>query len=150
MAFWVVIEIVLFFIPRGEASLSWLYLIAPLAGVGVAVGYLVPWSMLPDVIELDELETGQRREGLFYGFFVLLQKLGVSIGIACSNFALGAAGYNADLAQQPEAVLLTLRTFVSLVPAAILLLSFLVVRAYPITRAKHEEMLIQLAQRKKA
>ena len=147
MAFWVLVEIALFFIPRGEASINLLYIIAPLAGVGVAVGYLIPWSMLPDVIELDELETGQRREGTFYGFFVLLQKLGISIGIAFSNFALAAAGYNAELAAQPDSVLTTLRVFISLVPAVILLLSFLVVRVYPITRAKHAEIRAQLAAR---
>jgi GPH family glycoside/pentoside/hexuronide:cation symporter len=148
MGFWILVEIAIFFIPRG--NITPLYFLAPLAGVGVAVGYLVPWSMLPDVIELDELETGQRREGIFYGFFVLLQKLGISLGIALSNFALAGAGYNADLAQQPEGVLTTLRIFVSFIPAVILLFSFLVVRAYPITRAKHAEMLVKLAERKAA
>ncbi len=146
MGFWILVEIAIFFIPRG--NITPLYVLAPLAGVGVAVGYLIPWSMLPDVIELDELETGQRREGLFYGFFVLLQKLGISLGIAMSNFALAAAGFNADLPAQPESVLTTLRIFVSFVPAAILLLSFLVVRAYPITRARHAEIRAQLAARK--
>ncbi len=81
-------------------------------------------------------------------FFVLLQKLGISLGIAMSNFALAAAGFNADLPAQPESVLTTLRIFVSFVPAAILLLSFLVVRAYPITRARHAEIRAQLAARK--
>ena len=57
---------------------------------GVSIGYLIPWSMLPDVIELDELETGQRREGIFYGFFVFMQKLGLSLGIAISNYVLSS------------------------------------------------------------
>ncbi|WP_338460804.1 MFS transporter [Synechococcus elongatus] len=35
--------------------------------------YLIPWSMLPDVIEWDELQTGQRREGIYYGFMVFLR-----------------------------------------------------------------------------
>jgi GPH family glycoside/pentoside/hexuronide:cation symporter len=148
MLFWVVVEVALFFVPRG--NLTPLYFIAPLAGVGVAVGYLVPWSMLPDVIELDELQTGQRREGIFYGFFVFLQKLGISLGIALSNLALGQAGFNADLAQQPEAVVQTLRVFVSLVPAVILLLSFIPVRLYPITRARHAAIMIELEKRKRS
>jgi GPH family glycoside/pentoside/hexuronide:cation symporter len=104
--------------------------------------------MLPDVIELDELKTGYRREGIFYGFFVLLQKMGISLGIAFSNFALGAAGYNADLPAQPESVLLTLRLFISIIPAVVLLLSFLVVHRYPITRERHAEIRAQLAARR--
>jgi GPH family glycoside/pentoside/hexuronide:cation symporter len=114
----------------------------------------VPWSMLPDVIELDELETGQRREGLFYGFFVFLQKLGISVGLAFSNFALEATGYiNQTPGQpapvQPEGVLTALRLFVGPLPALLLLASFVVVRAYPITRAKHAQMRAELDRRKR-
>ncbi|MBA3530759.1 MAG: MFS transporter [Ardenticatenales bacterium] len=148
MTFWILVEIALFFLPRGEGGLTWLYVLAPLAGVGVAIGFLIPWSMLPDVIELDELETGQRREGIYYGFFVFLQKLGVALGIAFSSAMLGYVGYNVDLAQQPDAVLTTLRFFVSLAPAVILLISFVPVALYPITQARHSEILAELAKRR--
>jgi GPH family glycoside/pentoside/hexuronide:cation symporter len=147
MTFWVLVSLGLYFVPRG--NITPLYVLAPLAGVGVAVGYLIPWSMLPDVIELDELETGHRREGIFYGFFVFLQKLGISLGIALSNLAIGAAGFKADLAQQPEAVLTTLQWFVSLLPAIVLLISFIPVWLYPINKKRHAEIMAQLEARKK-
>jgi GPH family glycoside/pentoside/hexuronide:cation symporter len=151
MAFWIVVCIVLFFVLEGQITL--LYVLGILAGGGVSISYLIPWSMLPDVVELDELETGQRREGIFYGFFVFLQKLGISLGMALSNAILEATGYinhvpGEPVPTQPQAVLLALRAFVSLVPVVILLLSFIAVRAYPITREKHAEMRAQLAQRK--
>jgi len=41
-------------------------------GPGNSVAYLIPWSMLPDVVDVDELNTGLRREGIYYGFFVFL------------------------------------------------------------------------------
>jgi len=152
MSFWIAVEIVLFFVQPGQFTL--LLVLAVLAGVGVSVGYLIPWSMLPDVVELDELETGQRREGIYYGFFVFLQKLGISLGLALSNFILEATGYiNAEnlsaLPEQPTAVLTALRIFVSLVPAVILLISFPIVYRYPITREKHAEIRATLAARKK-
>ena len=151
MSFWIAVEIAIFFVQPGQFNL--VLGLAVLAGVGVSVGYLIPWSMLPDVVELDELETGQRREGIYYGFFVFLQKLGISLGLALSNFALEAAGYiNAEdltnLPQQPTAVLTALRIFVSFVPAVILLLSFPIVRRYPITREKHAEILAAIAAKK--
>ncbi|MFZ1396625.1 MAG: MFS transporter [Candidatus Promineifilaceae bacterium] len=153
MSFWIFVEIAIFFVQPGQFNL--VLGLAVLAGVGVSVGYLIPWSMLPDVVELDELETGQRREGIYYGFFVFLQKLGISLGLALSNFALEAAGYiNAEdlsnLPEQPTAVLTALRIFVSFVPAVILLLSFPIVRRYPITREKHAEILAAIAAKKQA
>ncbi|MBL8046355.1 MAG: MFS transporter, partial [Anaerolineales bacterium] len=69
-AVFVVVLIGLYFVQPGQTTL--LTVLAIVAGVGVAVCYLIPWSMLPDVVELDELETGQRREGVYYGFFVFL------------------------------------------------------------------------------
>jgi GPH family glycoside/pentoside/hexuronide:cation symporter len=154
MGFWVLVSIALFFVQPGQIVI--LLVLAVLAAVGVSVGYLVPWSMLPDVVEYDELETGQRREGIFYGFFYFLQKLGLSLGLAASNLVLEATGYikpaveGGPLPPQPDAVYFALRAFVSLVPAAILLISFLAVRAYPITREKHTEMLNELAKRRAA
>jgi glycoside/pentoside/hexuronide:cation symporter, GPH family len=151
MSFWIVVEIVLFFVQPGQMGL--LFVLAILAGGGVSIGYLIPWSMIPDVIEMDELETGQRREGVFYGFFVFLQKLGISLGLAISNFILEASGYvnqvpGGPIPSQPSAVLLALRAFVSLAPAVILMASFLAVRAYPISREKHAAMRAELARRK--
>ncbi|MEJ2748151.1 MAG: MFS transporter [Anaerolineae bacterium] len=153
MTFWVVVEIALFFVQPGQVTL--LFVLAFLAGGGVSIGYLVPWSMLPDVIELDELETGQRREGVYYGFFVFLQKLGISIGLAISNFALEATGYinqevGGPIPVQPDGVKLALRVFVSLVPAVVLLLSFPVVKSFPIDRERHAAIKAELEKRQVA
>ncbi|HSH04109.1 MAG TPA: MFS transporter [Anaerolineae bacterium] len=150
MSIWIVVCIAIFFVQPGQFTL--VYILAGLAGIGVSIGYLIPWSMLPDVIELDELETGQRREGIFYGFFVFLQKLGISLGLAFSNIALDFAGYiNPDeigvIVDQPDNVSFVLRLFVSLVPAVILALSIPVVYNYPITQERHQEIQAQLENR---
>ncbi|MFQ5398589.1 MAG: MFS transporter [Anaerolineae bacterium] len=152
-SFWIAVSIALFFVPAGQIPL--LFVLGPLASVGVSVCYLVPWSLLPDVVEFDELQTGQRREGIYYGFFVFLQKLGMSLGMAASNLILDAAGYvkpafaGAALAPaQPDAVLTALRTFVSLVPAGILMVSFIFVYKYPITRARFSEIQTELTRRR--
>jgi len=47
-------QVGLMYVPRGDGSF------------GVSTAYLIPWSMMPDVIELDELTTGQRREGFLW------------------------------------------------------------------------------------
>ncbi|MBL8056376.1 MAG: MFS transporter, partial [Anaerolineales bacterium] len=149
-AVFVVVLLGLFFVQRGQTTL--LFIVAVVAGVGVAVCYLVPWSMLPDVVEWDELQTGQRREGLFAGFFVLLQKLGLAVGLGVSGWVLDLAGYvrgvpGQAVPPQPESVLLALRILVGPAGAAILVLSFVAAYLYPITRAKHAEIRAQLKAR---
>ncbi len=49
----------LFFVPQNVVTPY--HFIAFFVGIGTSVAYLIPWSMLPDVIEYDELQTGQRR-----------------------------------------------------------------------------------------
>jgi GPH family glycoside/pentoside/hexuronide:cation symporter len=132
------------------------YLVIPLAilaGAGVAVAYLVPWAMLPDVMELDELQTGQRREGVYYGFMVFLQKAGIGLAIWLLGIALASAGYLApsDTVQtpvQPESALRAIRLFIGPVPAAILACSLILAYFYPITRAAHRRTLDALAERR--
>ena len=133
----------LFFVPRDAVTPY--YFAAIFIGVGAAVAYLIPYSMLPDVVEHDELRTGQRREGIFYAMFTLLQKAGPALGIAVSSFALEAAGYinpavPGELVEQPESILTTLRVFVSFVPVGLLLLSLPLVFLYPITRGRFDEI----------
>jgi GPH family glycoside/pentoside/hexuronide:cation symporter len=148
--FFVVALMGLFFLQPGQVTET--FLLAAMAGIGISVGYLVPWSMVPDVVELDELQTGRRREGVFYGFFVFLQKMGLALGLFVSGWALDLTGYiNATPGQpdpvQPASALLAMRVLIGPVSAVILLLSFLAVRAYPITRAKHAEIRAELAKR---
>jgi len=150
---WTVVLIGLFFVQPGQTTL--LYGITFFAGAGTSVVYLVPWSMLPDTIEHNELMTGERQEGLFYGLFVFLQKLGLSAGLGLSGFALQMAGYRSPgveagaiaAAVQPDSVLLTLRLFVSFIPAAILVLSIPLALSYPIDKRRHAEIRAEIAAR---
>jgi GPH family glycoside/pentoside/hexuronide:cation symporter len=148
---WLVVQLGLYFIRPDQDA--WVLPLAALAGAGVAVAYLVPWAMLPDVIDLDELETGQRREGVFYGFMVLLQKAGIAVAIYLVGRALATAGYvtptdAVPVPVQPESALQAIRFFIGPVPAAILAGSLLLALLYPITRARHRQILDSLAVRR--
>ncbi|MEO1635022.1 MAG: MFS transporter, partial [Cyanobacteria bacterium J06631_9] len=56
---WILVQVALFFLQPGQQGI--LFGLCAIAGFGVATAYVVPWSILPDVIELDELKTGKRR-----------------------------------------------------------------------------------------
>lgn len=150
---WLIVQLGLYFIRPDQDAL--VLPLAALAGAGVAVAYLVPWAMLPDVVDLDELETGQRREGVFYGFMVLLQKAGIAIAIYLVGRALATAGYvtptdAVPVPTQPESALQAIRFFIGPAPAAILAGSLLLALLYPITRTRHRQILDSLAARRAA
>ncbi len=148
---WIIAQIGLFLIQPGQTT--FLYIMAILAGFGVSVAYLIPWSMIPDVIDLDELNTGKRREGIFYGFMVLLQKVGLALGLFLVGIALDASGFIRTVAGeappiQPSSALLTIRLVVAPLPAIILVIGIILAYFYPITREYHTQIRLKLAQRK--
>lgn len=144
---WLIVQIGLFFLQPGQTS--FLYFLCVVASFGVATAYVVPWAMLPDVIELDELQTGQRREGIFYAFMTLLQKIGLAVGLFLVGAALQWSGFVAEAETQPESALLAIRTFMGPVPLVLLVGGLGLCYLYPITRTVHEEILLKLAEQRR-
>ncbi|MBF2047874.1 MFS transporter [Leptolyngbya sp. NK1-12] len=150
MVLWIIAQAGLFFLQPNQSGL--VYPLAIMAGIGVSTAYLIPWSMIPDVIELDELNTGQRREGIFYGFMVLLQKLGLALGLFIVGQALDQAGFIESVAGQPtpvqpESALLAIRLAIGPVPTVALIIGLFLAYFYPITREVHAEILLKLRER---
>ncbi|HAC63849.1 MAG TPA: MFS transporter [Cyanothece sp. UBA12306] len=150
MGFWIIAQIGLFLLQPGQITL--MFVLAIMAGFGVSVAYLIPWSMVPDVIELDELETGQRREGIFYAFMVLLQKFGLALGLFLVGIVLQTAGFiervpGSAIPVQPESALLAIRLAVGPLPAIILIVGLVLAYFYPITREVHAEIRLKLQEK---
>jgi glycoside/pentoside/hexuronide:cation symporter, GPH family len=146
MGIWVVGQVGLFLLQPGQMNL--MYFVGALAGFGVSTAYLIPWSMLPDVIDLDELNTGKRREGFFYAFMVLLQKIGLAAGLFAVGQSLEQAGYNGAVEIQTPAAIEAIRWSIGPLPTVFLILGVVLAYFYPITQAYHEEILLKLADRK--
>lgn len=150
---WIVAQMALYFLAPEQSNL--LIPLAIFSGAGVATAYLIPWSMMPDVIEYDEWETGERREGIFYGFMVFLQKIGIALAIWFVGVALGWAGYitptdAVPTPAQSQQALDAIRLFVGPVPAIILFVSLFIAWFYPISRRAHAEMREALDARRSA
>lgn len=122
----------------------WMYTLGVLAGVGVATLYMVPFAMLPDVVDLDELETGLRREGLYFSAVVFLQKLGLALALFASGQLLDWTGYVANAATQPTQALWAIRLVIGPLPALLLLGSLWFAYQYPISRERHQQILAAL------
>ena len=126
------------------------YLLAALSGAGIACAYVLPWSMIPDVVEFDQLQTGERREGSYYAFASFFQKLAAGVAIWAMGQALAFADYinpsAADpLPVQPLEAVQVIRLFMGPVPALLLIAAVLFAWRYPLTREKHRQICDQLA-----
>lgn len=132
-----------------------MYVLAVMVGMGLSTAYLVPWSMLPDVVDLDELNTGQRREGIFYGFVVQLQNIGVAIALFIIGKLLDWAGFipsssGQAVPVQPDSALFAIRLLMGLLPALVLVGGLVCAYFYPITRVRHGEILLRLLEIRKS
>jgi GPH family glycoside/pentoside/hexuronide:cation symporter len=149
-ATWIVILLGIFGLNPGQVSLA--YVLAALSGFGIATAYVIPWAMVPDIIEYDELRTGQRREGSYYAFASFFQKLATGAAIWAMGQALAWAGYitppsgGPSPIQPPQAVQ-AIRFFAGPVPAVLLGLGIVCAWFYPITRESHLALREELAGR---
>ena len=134
------------FAPVGALGPTLLGLTA-LAGIGLAAVMMLPWAMLPDVVEFDALAVGRRREGLLYALFTFGQKVAGSLGVFANALVAAAFGYVQGSALQSEATVVGLRAMTGPVAAGVFVAAALLVWTYPITRATHAAARAELAAR---
>lgn len=144
---WVVVLLGISALGPGQVALA--YVLAALSGFGIATAYVIPWAMVPDVIEVDEAETGQRREGSYYAFASFFQKLATGAALWAMGQALAWTGYLTPTAAQPapvqgEAVVSAIRLFTGPIPAVLLALAIAFAWRYPISRERHAALLRQI------
>jgi len=94
---------------------AWIFVGAAIGGIGYAAADMIPWSMLGEVVDEDELRSGHRREGLYFGLFTFLRKLGGAAAVALGLFVLELSGYVANQAQS-QTTLTTIRVLTAVVP----------------------------------
>jgi GPH family glycoside/pentoside/hexuronide:cation symporter len=147
-ASWAAIMLVILLVPEGAVTPT--YVIAALTGFGVSSAHLLPNAMSTDVLEVDELASGKRQEGIYAGFSVFARKLSTALVLALVGPVLSWSGYVEGADVQALAVLTAIRVLIALVPAILLVLACIVAWNYPLTRQRHAEISHELARRRSA
>lgn len=147
IGFWCLILLSIAALDRESVSIA--YVLAFFCGPGIATALVIPWSMVPDVIEDDQQRTGARREGAFYSLVAFFQKLATGMALWAIGQALAINGYVTPTEQipvpdQPESVLTAMRLIVGPASVILLALSLPVAWKYPISRQSHRELIGQL------
>jgi GPH family glycoside/pentoside/hexuronide:cation symporter len=147
IAFWAVVQMILITLNAGTAL--WLILaMCVLAGVGVGAAHVLPWSIIPDAIEWDEWQTGERHEGMFYSLITLAKKWASSIAVPLAVLVLGFTGYDSSLPTQPTSAITGIRIVTGPIPAALLLGGLILAVLYPLGKEKFDQVKAELKVRR--
>jgi GPH family glycoside/pentoside/hexuronide:cation symporter len=143
---WWAISLVVILLAQPEWPRFILLTLVPISAIGYAMVDLMPWSMLGEVVDEDDLQTGERREGVYYGFFMFLRKLAGTVAVALAMALLGWLGFDRQ-SEQNDSVLMAIRLLTSVGPAVFLLFSVWISRGYGLSREAHAEILTRLEAR---
>ncbi len=120
---------------------------AVLAGFGTGGLFTLPLSMIADVIDLDELNTGKRAEGSYYGCLTLFYKFSQSITLLLIGFILDLVKFDASLPLQAESTVIILGLMLSIGSGLSFIASFLSISGYNLNRLRVEDIQRKINER---
>ncbi len=132
----------LFFV--GEGDLRWMQMVVTLTGAASACGTVLGSSILADVIDADELATGERKEGAYYSAYTFLFKSSSGVMAMITGLALAWVGYEANAPHQTEATLLAIRSLNGLVPLVSFAIGAFILAGFGLTEEAHAAIREQL------
>ena len=121
--------------------------------VFIGAGYAGLWLMLPsmqgEVVDYDELHTGERREGSFASIYSWVLKLSFVVGFLISGPLLEITGFDANKGyDQAEGVYTNMRIGFLAIPLVSLTIALFILALYPITAKKAREIREKLEARR--
>jgi Na+/melibiose symporter-like transporter len=110
------------------------------------------YAIFPDIPDVDELVTGERREGIYSALVTLIRKMSSAVAIFFVGLSIDRAGYVAPveevvngattLVEQPQsdAFITVLRVIFAVLPVVLLIISIYFARKYPLSPQVHERL----------
>jgi len=135
------VSFLLYFVGPGLSTYFFVLLVFGGASFGGSLALM--HSIQADIIDYDELKTGKRREGSYFGLWEFVNKLTIAITFYIVLQTMEWSGYIPNV-QQTDEVVFTLKALFAFVPTCTCIVAILVFRKYPITKEKHQEILQQL------
>lgn len=129
----------------GEKSPFWLLIfISILNGIGGSASSFVPWTLLPDLPDSDEMITGGYNSGIYAGVSTFVRKFTSGFAIFIVGLLLDAFGYaESDAGKtvtQTAGALLGVRVLFCLVPIVLTIITILLAMRYTLTKQNFAKM----------
>jgi GPH family glycoside/pentoside/hexuronide:cation symporter len=116
------------------------------AGTGFGLLYAMPYAIVADAIEYDYLNTGERREGAFFGIWTWGLKIGQALAIFLMGVVLEGMGYVPNVMPQSPSSQLAICLFLGPISAGLFLLAAVFLYFYPITEKRYKEIQAGIAE----
>jgi len=124
------------FVPEYPWAQVWLsILIYP----GIILTWTLVPSMIADICDLDELNNGTRREGMYGATFGWLLKLGCTLSVALSGWLINVVGVIDSAEQQTPEAIFGMRVLFAVLPTVLVMVAGVFILKYPISEADAEE-----------
>jgi glycoside/pentoside/hexuronide:cation symporter, GPH family len=134
-------SILLFFFFGEFLGVIFSFIVMCLSGIGFATQYVMPYALVPDIIEYNFSVTGERNEGSFYGLWTFLSKAGQAAALVLSGFILTITGYSAELPYQSVVSKFGIKILCGPLPVFFFIAGVIVLSFYPINREFYEKVL---------
>jgi glycoside/pentoside/hexuronide:cation symporter, GPH family len=133
-----------------DPDMPWLMLVpAPFLAFGLGSLFTLMPSMISDVVDVDELATFQRREGMYGAVFWWVVKLGMAAALAGGGFLLNATGFDVALeGNQTESTITLMRLFDAFLPFITSGIALLAMAGFSITEERAHEIRLVLERRR--
>jgi GPH family glycoside/pentoside/hexuronide:cation symporter len=126
-----------------------LLIAAPFIAFGLGSLFTLVSSMVADVCDLDETQTGTRREGMFSAVYWWMVKLGLAVSSLLSGILLNATGFNIALgANQTPQALLYMRLFDICIPIVTSLVAIFIIMTFDISEHRAYDIRQQAEERR--
>ena len=114
----------------------WFLPFSILSGFGMGGLFALPLSMVADTIDVEELASGERKEGLYYGCLTLCYKLSQSVAIFILGIFLDLVKFDSSLAVQPSGTVFALGMILAVGCILSILTAILFYAKYSLNRNK--------------
>ncbi len=122
---------------------------APLLAFGLGGLFTLIPSMVADVVDVDELKTHERREGMYSAIFWWVVKMGMAAALAGGGFLLNATGFDVALGMnQAASTIFLMRLCDAGIPMVASAIAIWAVAKFPITEEKAREVRLELERRR--
>lgn len=126
--------------------------ISVLNGIGGSASSFVPWTILPDLPESDEMITGRKNAGIFAGTSTFVRKFTSGFAIFAVGVVLDLFGYvestaGANITQTATAIL-GVRVVFSVIPIILTIITMCLCARYTLTKENHA-MILKAIQHKR-
>ena len=127
----------------------WLLMAAPLVAFGTGSLFTLMGSMISDVCDYDELQTHQRREGVFGAIYWWMVKVGMALAGLLTGVLLKVSGFDVALGgAQEESTLFLIRLFDVGIPILTSAIALWIISTYTITEKRAHDIRSQLEERR--